>query len=68
MNCPDPPSSAPDPAAWVWLTIVVLVMVYELWAVWTKKPKTLSEWLRRHFWARLLGVSALIAFIVHIFL
>jgi hypothetical protein len=54
-----------DPAAWVWLAILGLVIPFELWAV-TTHGRTLSQWLRAHRFVKWLAVVALSAFVLHI--
>ena len=53
-----------DPAAWAWLAILGIVVVFEAWAVKTRN-RTLSQWLWRHRWAKWFGIIGLSAFIVH---
>ena len=60
----------PEAAAWVWLTILAILIVFELWATF-KPPKTLSQWLRkwtrRFRWVRWLGIFALSFLLYHLF-
>ena len=61
----------PEAAAWVWLAIVTILIVFELWVTF-KPPKTLSTWLRkwtkRFWWMKWLGISAFAFLIYHLFL
>ena len=51
-QCEPPPTTPPpDPstsnvAGWVLLAIVVVVIAFDVWALWTKRPR-LSQWIRR---------------------
>lgn len=73
LPCPDDlppaitPSDPPDVAAWVWLSLIVTIVVFEWWAVRTGNP-TLSRWLRKwsgHLpWLKwLVGASLLVAWL-----
>lgn len=54
-----------DPAAWVWLAILVTVAAFEGYAVATGRH-TLSQWLRRHRVVKWFGIVALTGFLVHV--
>lgn len=46
---PDPPPpSHPNAGGWVFATVLIVVIVYEVWAVKTHHP-TISQWTKRTF-------------------
>ena len=53
-----------EPAGWWWLLILGEVIAFEWWAVATKH-RTLSQWLWKRRWLRILGIVSLSAFLIH---
>lgn len=60
----------PNPAAWAWLIILLMVVGFETWAIFTHHL-TLSQWIQRqsvkHRWLKWLGVGLLSTLIWHLF-
>lgn len=68
---PPPPTSTSNLAGWVLLAIVVVVIVFDLWALKTKRPR-ISQWIRRIFgkrrWWRWPFVAIFAALLWHVML
>lgn len=65
---PPPASTGPDAAAFAWLLILLAVLGFEAWAVFTGRP-TLSQWFRKQArWVKGLGYGLLVGLIVHLML
>jgi dolichyl-phosphate-mannose--protein O-mannosyl transferase len=73
-DCPEEilqPLPSHSPFLWVGLfilTIISVIIIYEIWALRNKKP-TVSKWFQRftdkYFWFKLVVSGSLIALIVH---
>jgi hypothetical protein len=52
MQCADPPAAPPlapsNAAGWVFGAVLLVLLVFELWASRTRHP-TISQWMRRVF-------------------
>jgi hypothetical protein len=70
---PDPPAPPPPPsnaAGWVFGAVLLVVLVFELWADHTHHL-TISQWMRRlfgrHRWWRPVALSVLAGLLWHLF-